>query len=155
MTEFLTDAAEIDVTLLCDTHGREQATHVEFRLEFVLQAFLRFVHQVGDEALRTMVGICKKHLRSNDIFGRLGGEEFAALLVGTTHNTGMEIAERLRGTLSETEVRTDGVSFRMTISIGLTAMAPKDKGLDEMVRRSDKALYLAKNSGRNQVAKIL
>ncbi|HXH03987.1 MAG TPA: diguanylate cyclase [Candidatus Competibacteraceae bacterium] len=109
-------------------------------------------HAVGDEALRRFSAICRETLRVQDVFGRLGGEEFAILLPETNGVQAVELAERLRQTLARQEhPMPDGTLLRFTVSIGATLLTTEDRGVDMLLSRADCALYRAKQGGRNRV----
>lgn len=110
-------------------------------------------HHVGDLVLQKLSGICAQTLRGIDIAGRIGGEEFAILLPETTAENALEVAERLRLAIAEATVQPEqgGSPVRFTVSIGVTSLNDADTQIDEMLRRSDAALYVAKEAGRNRV----
>ena len=108
----------------------------------------RFGHEAGDRALRRAAAIALGLLRSTDVCGRWGGEEFLIALPGVGLEGGRESAERMRRAL-EGERAGDGEPH-LTASFGVTAFAPGDT-LESLVRRADAALYAAKGSGRNRV----
>ena len=108
-------------------------------------------HSAGDELLRRMAQEVRSTLRGADIFGRLGGEEFAIILPETNSGRAMEAAERLRALLSQ--VRIDAVSGPVgaTVSIGVASNRDEDDSLESILRRADQAMYQAKASGRDRV----
>ncbi|HET8554274.1 MAG TPA: two-component regulator propeller domain-containing protein [Rhodanobacteraceae bacterium] len=109
-------------------------------------------HAAGDTVLATMVKHCRKQLRTNDIIGRYGGEEFAICLPETSLESAMALAERLRQDIAATEVVTPVGSVRITVSIGVASLSPTSgDSLDILIARADKALYVAKEAGRNCV----
>lgn len=110
-------------------------------------------HQVGDVALKCVANLAQSTLRDFDICGRLGGEEFAVLLPGTTQEQAREVAERLRLAIENYPITlpTGGLPLRITISIGVAAVMSKDDNIDVLINKADKALYEAKNTGRNRV----
>ncbi|WP_205754875.1 PAS domain-containing protein [Azoarcus sp. DD4] len=107
-------------------------------------------HPVGDRVLQHVAELIRHSLRSSDVAGRLGGEEFAVLLPGTTLEDGRRLAERLRATLSFNPANTDAGSVTVTVSIGVTALA-SDVTASAALVRADAALYAAKGAGRNRV----
>ncbi len=109
-------------------------------------------HQMGDLALQAFTVSCLKSLRENDLFGRLGGEEFAALLVETDQKKAIEVADRLRKKLSTSIVHKGHVSFNFQVSIGVATLKETDTSIEKILNKADQALYKAKNSGRNKVA---
>lgn len=113
-------------------------------------------HAVGDEVIRTLGSVLREGLRSTDIIGRFGGEEFCAVLTETEVNTGLDVAERLRRTIEETDFI--GVDRRVTASIGLAGVYHTEPGqhatrltIEQLINCADEALYNAKESGRNKV----
>ena len=110
-----------------------------------------FGHPVGDEILVQLTQVIHQHIRKEDTFSRHGGEEFAIIVRKTTWESGMEVAEKLRRVV-ETEVFKVGDNeVKITLSIGVAQFTPKYNTFNEMMRVSDKALYKAKNKGRNCV----
>lgn len=108
-------------------------------------------HGGGDEVLRAVGHRFSANLRGADIVGRLGGEEFAVLLPETELQTAILVAERLRRTVADMPVSlVEGGPCQATVSLGV-AMATIGDDLDRLLLRADKALYTAKNSGRNQI----
>lgn len=114
----------------------------------------RFGHLVGDEALRHFTELAKAELRDRDHFARLGGEEFAALLPATPLEAAVAVAERIRATTAAARFTDDNeVLVPLSVSVGVTDLAPTDDRPLAVLNRADKALYLAKASGRNRIAK--
>ncbi|WP_083469533.1 GGDEF domain-containing protein [Methylobacterium variabile] len=107
-------------------------------------------HAAGDAALVGFVAACRSALRSLDTVGRLGGEEFAVLLVETDVEDGAAVAERIRAAVAATPVATETGPIGITVSIGLAAAGPEES-LEAAMRRADAALYAAKHGGRNRV----
>ncbi|MBD8871726.1 GGDEF domain-containing protein [Rhodanobacter sp. DHB23] len=108
-------------------------------------------HAMGDEVLRRVVGACKEHLRSADLFGRLGGEEFGILLADCSREQGMAIAERMRAAIEATAVELDGAVAAVSTSIGLAFTDSIGHDLHRLCTEADAALYRAKHDGRNRV----
>ena len=110
-------------------------------------------HPVGDKVLKDLVDTCKDTLRSTDIFGRLGGEEFSAVLPHTPIEAAHDTADRLRIKLGQRTIQTETGAVNYTISAGVTELRPDEESIDSILMRADQALYRAKNSGRNKVEK--
>ncbi|MET3792047.1 GGDEF domain-containing protein [Aquamicrobium terrae] len=111
----------------------------------------RFGHLTGDEALLQIVAALRGGVRSGDVLGRIGGEEFAALLVGASEEEAIRIAERIRRQVEEIRFRVEGDRvIPLTVSIGGTLCAP-GATVSELMRSADRRLYEAKNRGRNLV----
>ena len=110
-----------------------------------------FGHDAGDEVLKSLVTESLVLLRGSDIFCRLGGEEFAAILTHTAPEQGVLAAERLRKALKTLEISTANGPVRFTVSIGVASLAQADLTLEQIMKKADDALYAAKNQGRNRV----
>ena len=107
-------------------------------------------HAAGDAVLRHFVHTVSSCLRSSDLLGRLGGEEFALLMPQTTLAGAMELAERVRRTVEQSSASSAGGGVRFTVSIGVSLLQAGDS-LDSLLARADNALYQAKHAGRNRV----
>ena len=90
-------------------------------------------------------------LRGSDIFCRLGGEEFAAILTHTAPEQGILAAERLRKALKALEVNTATGPVCFTVSIGVASLVQADLSLEQIMKKADDALYAAKYEGRDRV----
>lgn len=109
-------------------------------------------HQVGDAVLQALSKVCQETLRQVDIAGRIGGEEFAILLPEAEVKEALEVAERLRETVAKTKVDIPvGLPIQFTVSIGVAAVNNKNVNIDTLLNQADKALYKAKEKGRNKV----
>ena len=109
-------------------------------------------HDGGDAALHHAARCLRDNLRAVDHIARLGGEEFVAVLPGTSHDHAAEIAENLRHCLASLTVEHLNQEIRLSASFGVAAMLPTDTTWVEILRRGDRALYLAKERGRDRVA---
>lgn len=110
----------------------------------------RYGHFVGDLVLKNFAVTVKSVLRQDDIFGRFGGEEFSLLMPQTDLHQAAEIAEKIRVAVENAVVK-DTIHY--TVSIGVSAEVPDEATTyDILSKKSDKALYAAKNGGRNRVA---
>lgn len=109
-------------------------------------------HKAGDIVLQNLGEIMRKTLRTVDVIGRMGGEEFAVLLPETGPQRAAEVAERLREEVARADVVPEtGMPLHFTVSIGVAALAGKDVNLDMLLNEADSALYQAKEGGRNRV----
>lgn len=111
----------------------------------------QYGHRTGDMVLQKLVKVCHATLREEDMIGRLGGEEFAVLLPETGREKAVEVAQRLCVAVAIAEVSVDHLSLHFTTSIGVATLAPDDGNIDALLDRADRALYEAKNTGRNRV----
>lgn len=107
-------------------------------------------HLGGDDVLREAARRVRASLRTYDVFGRIGGEEFLIVLPGTDLSSLKSVAERLRRAISESPMITRKGSIRITASFGVTVWKGPE-GLDSLMERADRALYMAKEKGRDRV----
>lgn len=113
----------------------------------------RFGHNIGDQVIKLMAVILKETLKGQDTAARYGGEEFAVILPKTSLANANKLAERIRQTLAKKEMvnRKTGENLgSITVSVGVAAFDRREQPVD-LVERADRALYAAKNSGRNKV----
>jgi diguanylate cyclase (GGDEF)-like protein len=112
-------------------------------------------HAAGDEALRTFARTLQwSGLRKNDFWGRLGGEEFSLALPETDLDSALIPAERIRSMLEETSIQYEQVTFRITVSIGISQYQLGDT-IETVLGRADQAMYEAKQAGRNRICRAL
>ncbi|WP_075188362.1 GGDEF domain-containing response regulator [Teredinibacter haidensis] len=108
-------------------------------------------HAAGDTALIALTECCRLATRDSDIFGRLGGEEFALTCPDADLEGAVALAERIRQSCEELTIDApDGKPFSMTLSIGVTTIAAEDNDFSHTLQRADKLLYQAKALGRNR-----
>lgn len=128
--------------------------HVSSLVMFDIDHFKKvndtYGHQAGDEVIRTTARVLRETTRTTDISGRYGGEEFGIILLNTSAENGMILAERLRRKVEATTVTFEQREIRYTISLGLAEVSEGMKDYTEWLGCSDQALYEAKRSGRNQ-----
>jgi diguanylate cyclase (GGDEF)-like protein len=110
-----------------------------------------FGHAVGDEALRRVAKACRRALRETDEFGRLGGEEFLAVLQRTSLTHAELLGKRLCEIVAALTMEDVTPGERITISVGVAEVRASDESADNLLLRADAALYEAKHSGRNCV----
>lgn len=110
-------------------------------------------HPAGDYVLKDLARIVRDNLiRGNDYFARYGGEEFCLLLLGSPIGQVEDIGERIRSTIQDHPFIFEGTTLPITISVGISTIQDFDKGWADILARADKALYDAKNGGRNRVS---
>jgi len=108
-------------------------------------------HQVGDIMLIKFTDVVGKCLRKSDLLGRVGGEEFAVVLYETELEAAVSVAEKIRLKVQETSYQYDGKFVQITTSIGLSQIDTDEDDIEIIQQRADKALYKAKEQGRNRV----
>jgi diguanylate cyclase (GGDEF)-like protein len=111
-------------------------------------------HAVGDAVLKRFVAMCQGTLRDHDIFGRLGGEEFAVILTDDDIDGAAKVAERLRRISEDLRVDTASGPIGFTVSIGVSECGGPSETLEAGLHRADNALYTAKSDGRNRVVTV-
>jgi diguanylate cyclase (GGDEF)-like protein len=110
-------------------------------------------HNVGDLALKTLTEQCVTMLRSTDVFARYGGDEFICLLPQTNEEQAHEIARRVLDTFSNFSIRANDMEIIIRSSIGI-ATSVSEIRMDELIALADKALYKAKQQGKNRIEKL-
>lgn len=111
-----------------------------------------FGHPTGDKVIRCLAEIMMSSVRTQDVAGRVGGEEFVALLPETDREGATVIAERLRSMAENANVLdVSGKVVKFTISVGVATNGHEDNSFQQLLRRADKGLYTAKENGRNRV----
>lgn len=108
-------------------------------------------HPEGDLVLQRIAESGRATLRRGDLFGRIGGEEFAAIFPGCAPDMAMQVAERLQREIQKLSFNHDGQTFGITVSQGLTSLTAQDQSLDSLFARADAAMYEAKRQGKNRV----
>ena len=115
----------------------------------------RWGHQAGDQVLRDLCHRARQRLRPQDLFGRIGDEEFAVLMPDCDSAEAMGIAEGIREDVAALQGVFSGSDYRPRLSGGVTSLVPADAGFADLFYRADQALYLAKGNGRDQIARLL
>lgn len=130
----------------------EPVTALLFDLDYFKSINDRFGHHIGDEVLRIFTSKAASEFRSTDLLGRIGGEEFGALLFGAGEGTAVSTAERIRRALMIATSEIEGHHVDATVSVGVAVLgSDMNEDVIELLSRADSALYLAKEHGRNRV----
>ena len=111
-----------------------------------------FGHPAGDAAIKHTARVLEEHLRQGDEAARYGGEEFAVILPGADAAGAVPLAERVRAAIERSQVVFEGARLAVTVSIGVSAWPDDGRELDALLAAADRALYAAKQEGRNRVA---
>ncbi|HSM23862.1 MAG TPA: GGDEF domain-containing protein, partial [Anaerolineaceae bacterium] len=111
----------------------------------------RFGHEVGDKTLQLLADILQSMFRKSDVSCRFGGEEFLILLPGLDPNQAINRAEALREKIAKASLEADFLYTQITVSIGVSNYPLHGENTRDLFRTADKALYQAKDAGRNQV----
>lgn len=115
----------------------------------------RWGHRAGDRVLMDFAHLVRGFKREQDYAGRLGDGEFGLLMVNSTPEQAMVVAEDLRNATARMPGVHSHSDVKLHISGGLTALAPDDRSFDDLLQRADRALQLAKGNGRDQIASLL
>ena len=108
-------------------------------------------HGAGDEVLVAFCRLATAHLRANDLFARIGGEEFAILLPDTTRQDALWLAERIRAAVETASHTVGDHAIRATVSAGVALSNDATADLAGLLKAADQTLYRAKEAGRNRV----
>jgi len=109
-------------------------------------------HATGDWVLKTVSATISHCLRAQDLFGRLGGEEFAICLPNTPEHEAMVLAERCRSAIADIDSAPSGFKFSISASFGIAVRPPNGRAsFEETLAAADQALYRAKHLGRNRI----
>ncbi len=114
-----------------------------------------YSHLAGDATLRHFAKTMRHCFRPNDLLGRLGGEEFIAILANTRLNDAIEAAERLRVTFEKEPTRFNKQMINATVSVGIATAEHGAESFNQLFKDADHSLYQSKNSGRNQVSSTI
>ena len=111
----------------------------------------RHGHAAGDAVLRDVARTIRQSVRTGDLAGRWGGEEFAILLPGAEAEQAVRVMQRLRAAVAAMRIDVDGTAVGCTASIGVATLREHDNGFDGLLVRADRAMYRAKSGGKNRV----
>jgi len=108
-------------------------------------------HACGDWVLKEVVKACQKVIRTNDIFARLGGEEFCILLPSCSIERAEKLSEHYRKMIAYINTESTGHNFKVTASFGITSSETSSYDLNTLINNADHAMYQSKNNGKNQL----
>lgn len=132
-------------------HPHTPAVFMMIDIDFFKKVNDTFGHAVGDRAIASVAKLLSKQLRSNDIIGRIGGEEFAALLIDIDEHTALQVSQRLCQQVAKQLKSIEGAQVELTISIGMVHVIPSHYDHVTAFKQADEALYASKQAGRNTV----
>lgn len=128
---------------------RSQLSVIAFDIDHFKRVNDNYGHAAGDMVLKAVAGAAQAGLRQSDLLGRLGGEEFAAILPDADGTAAVAVAEKLRHALRGLEFPGSRPPIRISASFGVATLDPGRDDLDSVLLRADEALYEAKGAGRN------
>ncbi len=111
-------------------------------------------HVAGDQMLNQIADCCRASFREIDIIGRYGGDEIVVLLIENDIDQAYQIADRFRQSIASRVFRTEAGNLTTTVSIGIAAMSDQTENLTQLIDQADRALYLAKEAGRNRIMAV-
>ena len=135
----------------CDKNAKP-ASVILFDLDHFKNINDSYGHSIGDWALQAVVKTCRNFMRNNDIFGRIGGEEFAVVLPGCQLDKAVLLAEICRDAIAAIDSIDSGIKFPLSASFGVSGSDTSGYQLKQLLADADHAMYRAKEAGRDQVA---
>ncbi len=142
------------------THGRSKSKFSLTALGFIMLDIDNFKklndtygHDAGDAALKAVAKTLESHVRQSDFVGRWGGEEFVIALLGANENDSAFVAEHLRQEIETQTLKFKNKKMLLSASFGAAEFKRRD-GLESLIKKADKAMYVAKTTGKNQVVKF-
>jgi len=120
-------------------------------LDYFKQVNDSYGHDAGDTVLQSVAKIISANLRGCDLIGRVGGEEFCFCLIGTDADKVISACNRYRTLIEGLSIQTGDQVLKITASFGTTTFIPGSDDSSSLIARADKALYQAKEMGRNCV----
>ncbi|NOY70299.1 MAG: GGDEF domain-containing protein [Deltaproteobacteria bacterium] len=124
---------------------------IMFDIDFFKLINDTYGHQAGDHILKSFSDICKETIRSSDLMARYGGEEFCCLLPETISGPARELADRIRKKIEGSVFTYNDNDIHITVSGGVSEVKKELGSVDGLLEKADKALYIAKESGRNKI----
>lgn len=137
----------------CDKNAKP-ASVILFDLDYFKNINDSYGHAIGDWALQAVVKTCRNFMRNNDVFGRIGGEEFAVVLPGCQLDKAVLLAEICRDAIAAIDSSDSGITFPLSASFGVSGSDTSGYQLKQLLADADHAMYRAKEAGRDQVAQF-
>ena len=129
---------------------QEKLTVLMMDIDYFKKVNDTYGHQIGDEVIKEFSKVLSQIFRDTDIVGRIGGEEFAAIMINAELDLGYQKAELFRKAIEARKMIFGEHTVRITVSIGIAELDKETQTLDSIVNHADDALYEAKRSGRNK-----
>ena len=157
-TDVLTQSSNRRHFFECAHRAFEKAREEEAPMAFLLldiddfkQINDTYGHPEGDKVLQQIAETGRGALRRGDVFGRIGGEEFAAVFPGCAPDMALQVAERLQREIQRLSFTHEQKTFGITVSQGLTNLKAEDASIESLFARADAAMYEAKRQGKNRI----
>ena len=142
----------VDIVMRRNRNRMTPVSVLGFDLDHFKSINDRFGHAVGDDVLQLFAKVVRETMRADDVIGRLGGEEFVALVPGTLADAA-GVAERVRSAFAAAGITRNGLRIATTVSVGVACGTPSI-AIDALLGSADVALYRAKSQGRNRVEAV-
>lgn len=131
-------------------HYRDPMTALLLDIDLLKEINDTYGHLAGDMAIKEVAGCIARNVRSNDVLGRYGGDEFVLFLTGQNYEKSLETAKRIREAIAALIIIQDGNKIAVTVSIGIATLDfDHDKSIDDLIRRADLSMYQDKTETRN------
>ena len=153
LTEAMTRRAfkqEADQLISLALRHQHDLSCIAFDIDHFKKVNDTYGHAAGDAVLKAVASICKATLRAGDLFGRIGGEEFAVVLPHVDREGAFAVAEKLRAAIASEIIRGDHGALTVTASFGTSALSIVSQEIETLLAQADAAMYQAKHSGRNR-----
>lgn len=111
----------------------------------------RFGHAAGDQAIRAVAEVLREEIRGDDLAGRYGGDEFCLMFPHATAAQATVGLERIREKIADLDLATGDARYTVTVTIGVAELASRDQDVERLMEAADRALYAAKQSGRDRI----
>jgi len=144
--------AILEIEIKRKRRSGEKLSFVMLDIDYFKRVNDEYGHLAGDEVLRGIARLLEESVRAGDVAGRYGGEEFAVILDAGSDEEVQVFCERMRSVVEGTRFDFEGKEIRVTVSLGWSRMGVEGLGSYDAVRNADRALYFAKETGRNRVA---
>jgi len=146
---YFVDAAEEELRMSNENGHRYSVIIID--ADYFKKVNDTYGHPVGDEVLKILVSRIKNTIKIETLFARYGGEEFVVSLPNLAHEDVMATAERIRANIESDKFKVDDLEIDVTISLGVASKTHEATTLSVIISNADKALYQAKQTGRNKV----
>lgn len=143
---------QLEEAFYCFQRYQENYSFILLDIDNFKQVNDKHGHQCGDKAIKNIASTCRSIIRRSDVMGRLGGDEFAIIHKITNKNSSELVAKRLGETVSHLNIDPGCCNITLSVSIGISQFKSSDTRVDQIYKRSDIALYLSKQKGKNCIS---
>lgn len=142
----------LPVDMINSSLNGEPVSLIMVDIDFFKKVNDTYGHVAGDEVIKTVAAILSRSIRKDiDWVARYGGEEFVVYLKNTNKDSAISIAERMRKSIEDAEIKYEGTTIKVTASFGVRTLLEEQLNQEELIKEVDSKLYEAKNSGRNKI----